>query len=71
MPDSHLVSFVLRFVTPPEGEAEGALPWRGLIRHVQSDAEQHFRHWAEAVAFIEQFVTLDGAEEGTGGDEQG
>jgi hypothetical protein len=57
-------SFVIRFV-----HAEGAAPeqppaslptppYRGTIRHVQTDQEQAFTRWEDAVAFIQRFVPL-------------
>ncbi|HKZ82251.1 MAG TPA: hypothetical protein VJ793_01185 [Anaerolineae bacterium] len=55
-----VVSFVLRFVVDesPGASLHSVTGWRGLIRHVQSDAERHFVHWADAVAFIEQYVKV-------------
>lgn len=64
-PDTNLVSFVLRFVCEPLS-GEPACPmanWHGVIRHVQSNTEQHFTRWAEAVAFIRQRVRLEQDEE--------
>jgi hypothetical protein len=59
-PDTNLVSFVLRFVCdPPTVEPSGLVTnWHGMIRHVQSNTEQHFTRWAEAEAFIQQHVQL-------------
>jgi len=56
-----LVSFVLRFVCDEPAEESARLPphWRGVIRHVQSDAERHFTHWTEAVAFIARYIDVD------------
>ncbi len=60
-PETHLVSFVLRFVyDQPTGEATSpATRWHGVVRHVQSNEEVHFTRWADAVAFIERFALLD------------
>ncbi len=64
-----LISFVLRFVcdapaqalSPVEALREIRQPvsrWRGVVRHVQSDAEQHFARWEDAVSFMGQYVAL-------------
>jgi hypothetical protein len=60
-PETHLVSFVLRFVYDrPTSEATSpATRWHGVVRHVQSNEELHFTRWADAVAFIERFAQLD------------
>ena len=65
-PEANLVSFVLRFVAeqPADGSRDEAgratsSPWRGVIRHVQSNEERHFSRWADAVAFISQFVPVE------------
>ena len=56
-----LVSFVLRFVAEesaadPAGRATG---WYSVIRHVQSDTEQHLTRWEDIVAFIAEYVDLN------------
>jgi len=59
--ETHIVSFVVRFVfeeAPPRGR------WHGLIRHVQSDAEQPFVRWDDAAAFVSQYVALTGPASG-------
>ncbi len=63
---SELVSFVLRFVqeeptedTTPSNANDSSRTWRGVIRHVQSDDEQHFARWDDAVAFIARHVSLE------------
>ena len=58
--ETNVVSFVLRFVfeEPPGGAARPIADWHGVIRHVQSDAERSFTRWADAVAFIEQYVSV-------------
>ena len=59
-PETNLVSFVLRFVydEPAGGSARRATSWHAVIRHVQSDEERRFVHWADAVAFIARYVNL-------------
>lgn len=49
-----IVSFMLRFVREA-GEAQEAR-WRGMVQHVQSDAEQQFTQFSEAFAFIQEHV---------------
>jgi hypothetical protein len=59
-PDTYLASFVLRFVYDASADdASRPIGWRGVIRHVQSDAECQFTHWPEAEAFIAQYVSLN------------
>jgi len=60
--DSHtdVTSFVMRFTQ--ETWVQDGRPrrrWRGLIKHVQSDAEQPFTQFADAVRFIARYVELD------------
>ena len=63
-------SFVIRFVVqePPGAAAAGAAsgshaadnsPYRGVIRHVQSDETINFSAWGDAVEFIRRFVPLE------------
>lgn len=61
--ETNLHSFVLRFVTdPPDGDhASAPAAWHGVVRHVQSDEERPFAQWADAVAFIAQYVDLHNA----------
>jgi hypothetical protein len=47
-------SFVLRFSADADNTA-----WRGLIRHVQSDAECHFTRLDELLEFVGGYVSLD------------
>jgi len=58
--ETNVVSFVLRFVfeEPPDGATRPIAGWHGVVRHVQSDAERSFTRWADAVAFIEQYVSV-------------
>jgi hypothetical protein len=32
--------------------------WHGVIRHIQSDAEMHFTHWADVQKFVAQYVEV-------------
>lgn len=70
MADQHpptITSFVIRFVLEEAAEdREGGgerppvlVPYRGSIRHVQSDAALQFHAWQEAVEFIRRYVPLD------------
>lgn len=58
--ETHLASFVLRFIyeEPPATPVAPVAEWRGVLRHVQSNAEIHFTRWEEATAFIAQYVQL-------------
>ena len=49
-----VVSFVLRFVREM-GEDQQAR-WRGVIKHVQSNSEDHFAHFSEAFQFMQGHV---------------
>jgi hypothetical protein len=73
-PEPNLDSFVLRFVRSGEPATSGAAAhraqphgvndgtqggsWHGVIRHVQSNRERAFSRWADATAFIGEFVDL-------------
>lgn len=69
MPETKVVSFVLRFVLdePTADAPHPAAGWRGLIRHVQSGEERHFTRWADAAAFIAHYVHVDETVPGEGG----
>jgi hypothetical protein len=57
-----VASFVLRFVqeTTVETDVDSAqCGWHGVIKHVQTNREQHFTRFADAVAFIADYVDLD------------
>jgi hypothetical protein len=62
--EANLTSFVLRFVfdqsleTTESAVAPIGQAWHGVIRHVQTNQERHFMRWAEAVAFVEQYIDL-------------
>jgi len=62
--DAHLPpnisSFVIRFVVESSANTDQShLPYRGAIRHIQTDEEMNFLDWDEAVTFIRRFVPLD------------
>jgi hypothetical protein len=55
-------SFIIRFVLNEVQEAiENSTqhPYRGSIRHIQSDEELNFHLWEDAVEFIRRYVPLD------------
>jgi hypothetical protein len=56
--ENSLDSFVLRFVRPSDAALSNAHPWHGVIRHIQTNRERSFKHWDEAVAFINEFVSI-------------
>ncbi|MBU0511901.1 MAG: hypothetical protein KKD28_01135 [Chloroflexi bacterium] len=56
----NIASFVIRFVV--DSSANGLQNWppyRGAIRHIQTDEEVNFSHWEEVEKFIQRFVPLD------------
>lgn len=58
---TNVVSFVLRFVqetTDAPADLSRA-DWHGIIKHVQTDNEQHFTHLTDAIAFMSRYVKLD------------
>jgi hypothetical protein len=61
--DSHvppnISSFVIRFVVDSAAGEQSHLPYRGAIRHIQTDEEINFSSWEEAVSFIRRFVPLE------------
>ena len=61
--DNHLSpkisSFVLRFTQEDPDSKANQLVVRGSIRHVQTNQELSFIYWAEAVAFMSQFVPVE------------
>ncbi len=56
MSETVISSFILRFTQ----ESETDLPWRGVVRHVQSDEEARFTRIEEALRFIGRFVEVVG-----------
>jgi hypothetical protein len=61
--DSHLSpnisSFVIRFVVDSAAGEQSRPPYRGAIRHIQTDEELNFSSGEEAVIFIRRFVPLE------------
>lgn len=63
-------SFVIRFVTNEVQETiedTPQHPFRGSIRHIQSDEEINFHVWQDAVEFIRRYVPLE-SKTGSDGD---
>lgn len=56
MSETAVTSFIIRFTQEP---APDPAPWRGLIRHIQSNQETHFTRIEDALHFITQFIELD------------
>ena len=56
MSETVISSFILRFTQ----ESDADLPWRGVVRHVQSDEESRFTRIEEALRFIGRFVEVGG-----------
>ncbi|MBI1882551.1 MAG: hypothetical protein HYR94_30625 [Chloroflexi bacterium] len=54
-----IASFVLRFTQElwRDDNGEPHVQWRGHIRHVQGDEEDRFTDFAEAVSFIQRYLT--------------
>ena len=60
MSETSVVSFIVRFIQEETDEPQPTPhPWRGLIRHVQTDQERRFTHIEEALQFMGQFVDID------------
>ena len=57
--EANLTSFVLRFVSDQATADQATGAWHGVIRHVQTNQERAFTRWAEAEAFIQQYVELN------------
>ena len=55
MSETAVTSFIIRFTQEQE---QAPAPWRGLIRHIQTDQEAHFAHIEDALHFIAQFVEI-------------
>ena len=61
-PQTNITSFVLRFVQETSIDATTQPPqtdWHGIIKHVQTNNEQHFMDFADAIAFIAKYIDLD------------
>lgn len=50
--------FIVRIVQEPDSgqTTDARFPWRGLVRHLQSGREQHFRDLRDMVTFIAEFL---------------
>ena len=62
-------SFIIRFVlneAQEDLENSAPHPYRGSVRHIQSDEELNFHLWEEAVEFIRRYVPI-GTESGLDG----
>lgn len=59
MKTHNIASFVLRFTQElwQDPEREPHVRWRGHIRHVQGDEEKRFVDFAEALMFIQMYLT--------------
>jgi hypothetical protein len=55
MSETAVTSFIIRFTQEP---APDPAPWRGLIRHIQTDQEAHFARIEDALQFIAQFIEI-------------
>lgn len=51
-------SFVIRFIQEAPATEQTSLPYRGFIRHVQTDSEITFTRWEDAIVFIQRYVPL-------------
>jgi hypothetical protein len=60
-PQTNVASFVLRFVqeTTDDTTDPPRTDWRGVIKYVQTNEEQHFTRLADAIAFIASYVNLE------------
>ncbi|MBN1811670.1 MAG: hypothetical protein JXA14_07535 [Anaerolineae bacterium] len=59
MPEATIASFILRFTQEQAPEACTDIgPWRGVIRHVQSNEQAHFLHIEDALAFMSHYVDI-------------
>jgi hypothetical protein len=68
-----VASFLVRFTQDlwQDDEGEPHIQWRGHIRHIQGDNETRFTDFAEAVSFIQKYLTqltLDALNTFPGGD---
>lgn len=67
-------SFVIRFVmneAHDEPVETHQNPFRGSIRHIQSDEEMNFHMWEDAVEFIRRYVPLQHRPDVIAGTEDG
>ncbi len=54
-----ITSFVIRFVREQTKTPETPSPYRGSIRHIQTDEECVFTRWEDAVNFIRNYVPVE------------
>jgi hypothetical protein len=54
----NISSFMIRFIQEAHATEQTSLPYRGFIRHIQTDSEISFTRWEDAIAFIQQYVPL-------------
>ncbi len=57
MPETTIASFVLRFTQEEAADPAGS-PWRGIIRHVQSNEQARFTRFQDALDFIGRYVEM-------------
>ncbi len=55
MSETAVTSFIIRFT---QEQKQDSAPWRGLIRHIQTDQETHFTRIEDALHFIAQFIDI-------------
>ena len=58
-PPPTITSFVIRFVVDQFSQNDESSPYRGAIRHIQSEEEILFNTWSDAVAFIQRYVPIE------------
>jgi hypothetical protein len=59
MLETDVDSFIVRFVQEKDRNNRPlAIPWHGMIRHVQSKEEIRFIHIEEALRFVANYVEL-------------
>ncbi len=63
MSQTTIASFILRFAQQDTAADESTPgPWRGVIRHVQSNRQVRFVRMEDALAFIAEYVDLENGE---------
>lgn len=55
-PEEQLHSFIIRLWLEERDEGRGQGIWRGLITHVSSGTQRHFKELSEIVAFIGAYL---------------
>lgn len=51
-------SFLIRFIQETPSAEKSSIPYRGFIRHIQTDSEISFTRWDDAITFIQKYVPL-------------